>query len=164
MAQRTRERQEQRSAAGRKKAIRQNLPKIMIGGLKRAAEIPLPASKTATNERWIRSKQEMAAARQHLSIEHQITVDLQPPRVPAHKRLIALLDVNYRYPHAARWLWDAPLNLEIIGPERIWLKGPNGSGKSTLIDLICGRKLPTTGCVKGRGAARWLARSTGQRA
>lgn len=148
IAQRTRERQERRSAAGHRKAIKQNLPKIMIGGLKRAAENTAARVKDRHERKVDQVKQEMVAARQNLSIEHQIIVDLEQPRVPIHKRMVELLEVNYRYPNAARSLWDAPLNLEIIGPERIWLKGPNGSGKSTLIDLMCGRKPPTTGCVK----------------
>lgn len=148
IAQRSRERQERRASAGQKKGIKQNLPKIVAGGLQRAAENTAGRVNDRHERKVDQVKQEMAAARQQLSIEHQIIVDLEQPRVPAHKRMVELLEVNYRYPQAARWLWNAPLNLDVIGPERVWLKGPNGSGKSTLIDLMCGRKTPTTGCVK----------------
>jgi ATPase subunit of ABC transporter with duplicated ATPase domains len=91
---------------------------------------------------------ELSNARGRLPIEHQITVDLAATGVPVHKRMIELVGVNYRYPGAPRALWPRPLTLEIVGPERSSLRGPNGSGKSTLIDLICGRKEPSTGCVK----------------
>jgi ATPase subunit of ABC transporter with duplicated ATPase domains len=87
------------------------------------------------------------SARQHVTPDHQIIIDLEQSEVPAHKRMVELKRINYRYPGAGRTLWPEPLSFEIVGPERVWLKGQNGSGKSTLIDLRCGRKRASTGEV-----------------
>jgi len=83
-----------------------------------------------------------------LPIELQIAVDLERSKVPPNKRIVELVEINYKWPGAERPLWDKPLSVEVIGPERIWLKGANGTGKSTLIDLICGEKSPVEGTVR----------------
>ncbi|HZS05264.1 MAG TPA: ABC-F family ATP-binding cassette domain-containing protein [Blastocatellia bacterium] len=147
-AQRTRERQEKRSSAGRRKALTGGIPPIVAGGLKRKAENTTARLKGRHEQRTCHARQEVKAARQNLPPEHQIIVDLERSTVPAQKRMVELAEVNYRYPGAAQNLWHRPLSLEIVGPERVWLKGPNGSGKSTLIDLICGRESPTAGRVR----------------
>jgi ATPase subunit of ABC transporter with duplicated ATPase domains len=91
---------------------------------------------------------EVKSARLKLPVEHQITIDLKRPKALPGKRLVELIEVNYRYSDALQTLWPEPLSLEIFGSERIWLKGPNGSGKSTLIELICNRKQPSAGIVR----------------
>jgi ATPase subunit of ABC transporter with duplicated ATPase domains len=154
IAQRARERQERRQSVSQKNAFKRNLPPIVAGNWKRGAEHTAARVKDRHAQKVDHARQEVTEARRNLPLEHQITVDLEPSRVPAHKRIVELLDVNYRYEGASGPLWDEPLNLEIIGPERankimfFWLKGPNGAGKSTLIDLICGRKHPAGGSVK----------------
>jgi ATPase subunit of ABC transporter with duplicated ATPase domains len=91
---------------------------------------------------------EVKSARNSVPIEHQITIDLKRPKALPNKRMIEVIGVNYRFPDAQQMLWPEPLNFEIFGSERVWLKGPNGSGKSTLIDLISGRKQPSAGIVR----------------
>lgn len=147
-AQRARERQEKRQSAGRKNIFKKSLPPIVAGGLKRQAENTAARLKGRHEQKVESAQSAVAVARQNLSVDRQITVDLERARVPAQKRMIELTEVNYRYADACSELWPEPLNISIIGPERVWLKGANGSGKSTLIDLVCGRKRPTTGEIK----------------
>jgi len=152
-AQRARERQEKRQSSGQKNLHKKGLPSIVAGGLKRHAE-NTAAKLKSRHEHKVESAQEaVVVARQNLSTERQITVDLDHSRVPSQKRMIELREVNYRYDDSSADLWLEPLSFSIIGPERIWLKGQNGSGKSTLIDLICGRRNPTSGEVR-TGAER----------
>jgi ATPase subunit of ABC transporter with duplicated ATPase domains len=148
IAQRARERQQRRQSSGARNAFKRNLPSIAVGNLRRAAENTAARLKDRHGQKVDHAKREVEGARKNLPIELQITVDLDRSKVPANKRMIELVEVNYHYPGAERPLWDTPLSLEIIGPERVWLKGPNGAGKSTLIDLICDRKNPTSGVVR----------------
>ncbi len=154
IAQLAKERQQRRqSTAKRSSAKKGGLPSIVVGTLQRKAENSSGLLKGRHEDKVERRRLEVAEARGNLTIENQITVDLESSEVPAQKRLVELCEVNFQFADAERPLWPSPLNLEIIGPERLWLKGANGAGKSTLIDLVCGKKLPTCGEVK-LGATR----------
>lgn len=153
-AQLAKERQQRRqSTAKRNLANKGGLPSIVAGTLQRAAENSSGRLKGRHEDKVERVRLEVAEARDNLTIESQIIVDLTNTEVPAQKRLIELMEINYRFADAERPLWPSPVSLEIIGPERVWLKGLNGAGKSTLIDLICGKKNVTTGEIK-LGASR----------
>ncbi|HKP87645.1 MAG TPA: ABC-F family ATP-binding cassette domain-containing protein, partial [Blastocatellia bacterium] len=142
------ERQSKRTSAAGKSAIKRGLPTIAIGAKKRQAEKSSARIKAVHEMKIERVREEVTAARQRVEPSREITIDLESSEVPAHKRMIEISEVNYRYEEAARPLWPNPLSFEIVGPERVQVKGPNGSGKSTLIDLICGRKTPSTGEVR----------------
>jgi ATPase subunit of ABC transporter with duplicated ATPase domains len=146
-AQRASERQQRRQSHGRRNILNRNLPPIAAGNLSRAAENTAARLKDRHQQKVGHAKREVEEARKDLPIELQIAVDLERSRVPANKRMIELVDVNYRWPDAERPLWAEALSFEVIGPERVWLKGANGTGKSTLIDLICGAKRPCEGDV-----------------
>ena len=147
-AQRAVERQQRKQSHGRRNILKRNLPSIVAGGLSRAAENTAARLKGRHQRKVDHAKQEVEEARKGLPIELQIAVDLERSKVPPNKRMIELVEVNYTWPGAGRQLWDKPLSVEVIGPERVWLKGANGAGKSTLIDLICGAKSPVEGTVK----------------
>src|SRR5262249_22138784 len=148
VAQRARERQQRRQSSSGRNSFQRNLPTIVAGNLRRAAENTAGRINDRHRRKVDDAKQEVVGARKNLPIELQIAVDLERSKVPQNKRMIELLEVNYSYPNAKRMLWEESLSLEIIGPERVWLKGANGTGKSTLIDLICGRKSPVEGVIK----------------
>lgn len=148
IAQRTKERQQKRQAAGRKNAGDKNLPPIVAGNLQRSAENSAAQLKDRHERKIAHARQEVAEASSLLPIENQITVDLASTGVPAQKRMIEVTKVNFRYPNGLRQLWGSPLSFAVTGPERIWLKGANGTGKSTLIDLICGKKQPVDGEIR----------------
>lgn len=154
IAQRAQERQQQRQTTAKRSAAKKGgLPSIVVGNLQRAAENTSGRLKGRHEDKVERVRQEVAEARGNLTIENQIIVDLASTEVPAQKRLIELKEVNYHFADAEAALWPAPISLEVIGPERIWLKGANGAGKSTLIDLVCNKKPPTVGEIK-LGASR----------
>ncbi len=148
IAQRARERQQRRQSSGDRNSFKSGLPRIVAGNLSRAAENTAARVNDRSRRKVDHARQEVEEARNNLTIELQIAVDLERSKVPPNKRMIELYEVNYTYPNAERPLWREPLSLEVIGPERVWLKGANGTGKSTLIDLIAGRKSPTEGAVK----------------
>jgi ATPase subunit of ABC transporter with duplicated ATPase domains len=148
IANRVRERQQRRQSAGRKDVFKGKVPPIVAGNKQRQAENTAARIKGRHQLKVENALAEVKSARRTVPIEHQITIDLKRPKALPNKRMIELIGVNYRFPDAWGMLWPEPLSLEVFGSERIWLKGANGSGKSTLIDLICGRKEPSTGIVR----------------
>jgi ATPase subunit of ABC transporter with duplicated ATPase domains len=147
-ANRVRERQQRRQSAGRKNAFKAKVPPIVAGNRQRAAENTAARIKGRHELKVENALAEVKSARLNVPIEHQITIDLKRRKALRNKRMIELIEINYRFPGARGMLWPEPLSLEIFGAERVWLKGANGSGKSTLIDLICGRRQPSTGIVR----------------
>jgi ATPase subunit of ABC transporter with duplicated ATPase domains len=147
-AQRAAERQQRRLSNSGRNSFKRNLAPIVADNWRRAAENTAARLKDRHQRKVDHAKQEVEGARKNLPIELQIAVDLERSKVPPNKRMIELVQVNYTWPGAGRPLWDKPLSVEVIGPERIWLKGANGTGKSTLIDLICGAKSPAEGSVR----------------
>lgn len=149
-AQRARERQMKRQAAAARSLAKANIPPILAGGRKRAAERTAGRLSDRHEAKIESLAMEVEEARANVTREDRITIDLEATAVAQTRRLIEFEGVNYRYPGMERMLWREPLDFEITGPERIRLHGPNGAGKSTLIDLICGRKDPEMGRVVRR--------------
>jgi ATPase subunit of ABC transporter with duplicated ATPase domains len=146
--QRARERQQRRQSNSGRNSFQRNLPPIVAGNWRRAAENTAARINDLHQRKVDHARQEVEGARKNIPIELQIAVDLERSKVPSNKRMIELFDVNYGFPNAECPLWAKPLSFSVIGPERIWLRGANGTGKSTLIDLICGAKSPAEGVIK----------------
>jgi ATPase subunit of ABC transporter with duplicated ATPase domains len=147
-AQLARERQQKRNSAGHKKAMRTGISAMAAGNMQRAAENSAARLADCHQKKVEAARHDVLAARDSLTVETRITIDLESSRVPAARRMIEACALNYGYPGAKASLWETPLDILVAGPERIHLKGENGSGKSTLIDLICGKKTPTAGSIK----------------
>lgn len=141
------ERQARREAAGFRHGRRTGVSLMAAGILKRRAENTAGTLKERHERRVAQAEQAVQAAREQLAPDHQITVDLAPPDVPAQKRMAAFVDVNYQYPGMPAPLWPEPLSFALHGPERVSVEGPNGSGKTTLLELLCGKKAPSAGTV-----------------
>lgn len=146
-ARRAVERQERRSSAGHKHAIKTGISAMAAGNLKRKAENSTSRLKGRHEKKVEDASRDVQLARKSLAIENQIAVDLNQTAVPSSKRMIELMEVNYRYPDAGDLLWSRALSINVFGAERISLEGPNGSGKSTLIKIICGGIEPSFGFV-----------------
>ncbi|BDO43803.1 ATP-binding cassette domain-containing protein [Cellulomonas sp. NTE-D12] len=111
-----------RDRAGRADRDNGGMPKILLGGRKRAAQVT--AGKTRTGfEARIASAQAAAdeAAARVRETEH-IRLDLPDPDVPRSRRLAELVGTDR--------------TVVIQGPERVALIGPNGVGKTTLLERL----------------------------
>ena len=145
-AQANAEKQAKRDGAGKRKAARGGIPRIMIGGLKQNAE-ETGAAKVRLADRQIEAASEAAdAARQRIEVLQPFSVTLPPSGLVPGRHVLRLADVTAGYDAAAPVLHN--LSFGMVGPERVAITGPNGSGKTTLLQLVTGALSPFSGMVE----------------
>src|SRR5262249_33881558 len=94
-AQLARERQQKRNSAGKKKAQRTGISAMAAGNMKRAAENSAARVADRHQKKVETAREKLRTAREAVSIETQIIVDLERSRVPAGKRMIEASGLNY---------------------------------------------------------------------
>lgn len=145
-AQQTAERKARKDRAGKNKAARGDMPRIVAGGLKRAAENTSGDHARLAKRLTDRASEALAAARTKIEIVQPLTVQLPPSRLPAGRTVLRIDHVSAGYDPEKPVLRD--VSLEITGPERVAVAGSNGSGKTTLISLVTGGLTPFSGSVQ----------------
>lgn len=144
-AQATAERQARRDRAGRKKAAKGDMPRIVAGGLKQRSEGTSGDNARLAERRRAQALEEAASAREKIEVLQPLSVKLPPTGLPANKIVLKMDSVTAGYRSGQPILSN--LSFDITGPERIAVTGPNGSGKTTLLALITGELKPWTGTV-----------------
>ena len=145
-AQAATEKQDRRDAGGRRKAARGDMPKIVIGGLKRRAEETRASATRLAERQRGEAEQVLEAARGRIEVIDPLSAGLPSAGLPASRTVLELDRVTAGYIPGRPVIDD--LSLTVIGPERIALTGPNGSGKSTLLALVAGTLAPWSGRVR----------------
>jgi ATPase subunit of ABC transporter with duplicated ATPase domains len=152
------ERKQRRDAAGHRSRARGDAPKILLDARKQQAET------SAARERHVADRLRAAAAAARAEADakvervRRLAFDLPPSRLAAGKTALVLDRVGFAWPNGPRLI--APLDLRLVGPERLAVSGPNGSGKSTLLRLATGELEPTEGRVTRGVAAAFLDQQT----
>lgn len=140
------ERQARKDKGGRKKAAKGDMPRILIGALKRRAEESAGASARLAERKRGEAGEALAGARTKVEVLQPLAVEIAPSGLAANRVVIEVEDV------AAGYVPGVPvidgLSFTITGPERVAVTGANGSGKSTLLALLTGRLAPWSGKVK----------------
>ena len=145
-AQAATERQDRRDAGGRRKEARGDMPKIVIGGLKRRAQESRASASRLAGRQRDDAEQALAVARGQIEVVDPLTAGLPSAGLPPSRIVLDLDRVTAGYA-PDRPVIDA-LSLTMTGPERVALTGPNGSGKSTLLALIAGTLAPWSGRIR----------------
>ena len=140
------EKKARKDAAGKRKAARGGAPRILIGAMKRRAEVSGGDLQNLSERQIAEAEAAAKAARERIEILETMKVSLPSTRLPAGKIVLALRGVTAGYDAAAPVLRD--LSFEVRGPERIALAGANGSGKSTLLRVITAALAPFAGEVR----------------
>lgn len=144
-AQATIERKARKDSAGKKKAARGDMPRIMIGGLRQRAEMTSGENARLAERRRMQALEDAASARGKIEILQPFSVKLPPSGLPANKVVLRMDGVHAGYAPGQPVIRD--LSFTIAGPERIAVVGPNGSGKTTLLSLITGTLKPWVGMI-----------------
>ncbi len=158
-AQDARERQARRDAGGRKKAAKGDMPKILLGGMKRRAEATAGGLDRLAEKQADAAQIQAAEARSKIEVLSPFAVKLAPSGLPAGKVVLRASDLTGGYDPEAPIIKNA--SLEIIGPERVAITGPNGSGKTTLLKLLTGALQPRGGNVHIGGPIALLDQQVG---
>lgn len=146
-AQRTKEKQQKRSAQGAKAGIRSGLDKMTINTLRGEAEKTASKLKDKHAEKLGKSEEKVRQAKTRMAAYKQLKIDIAPGKVPAGKTLLQFAKVNHAFGEDDQ-LWSEELDFEMQGGERVVLSGDNGSGKSTVFRMIMGELHPQTGTVR----------------
>lgn len=144
-AQRRAEVKARRDAAGRRKAGKGDMPKILLGGRAERAE------NTGGRDRLLASRQAeeaqttLEAAQARIERVRALSIPMPPTGLSAGRTVLDVRDLEWSTPQGRRII--GPISLKIVGPERVAVTGPNGAGKSTLLHLIAGDLALTAGSV-----------------
>ncbi|PCK85606.1 ABC transporter [Rhizobium sophoriradicis] len=139
------ERQAHRDSAGRKKAAKGGIPRILLGGMKERSETTGGDNARLAERRRTEALDEAKAAREKIEILQPLAVNLPPTGLPASKIVLKMEAVTAGYRQGDPVIRD--LCFDVTGPERIALTGRNGSGKTTLLALVTGALKPWAGTV-----------------
>jgi ATPase subunit of ABC transporter with duplicated ATPase domains len=142
----TAERKARKDGAGKRKAARGDMPRIMLGGLKERAETTGGENASLAERRRAQALEDAASARRKIEVLQPLSVKLPPTGLPANKVVLRMEGVSAGYRPGQPVIRD--LSLTITGPERIAVTGPNGCGKTTLLSLVTGARPPSAGTVQ----------------
>lgn len=140
-----RERQEKRNRKGKAEGASGSLPKILIGGRKRRAQVTTGKIDVETLERANAAVNDAFDAFSAQKIDPVMYAELEAIQIPSQKLVAEAVDFNVRYRSGDNseehvdWLYKTDLNFAWRGPARVAVKGANGSGKSTLLKVLVER-------------------------
>lgn len=140
------ERQQRRDAAGSRKAARGDMPRILLGARKNAAQASGGSGRRMIERQTEQAAAHLSAARAKVEFLQQLSIVLPSTGLAADRVVLDLGNVTGGY-ESTRPVFSA-LELRIVGPERVALVGPNGVGKSTVLKTIVGELPPLAGHVR----------------
>jgi len=144
-AQRQRERQDRRTARGRKGRLAGGVPKVLLGARKESGEATSGRLGKTGQRRAARGRERLEEARS--AVEERVRIDVNLGRSGVHASLRVLEMRGVSYAHAATGPVLQRIDLVVSGPERIAVVGPNGAGKTTLLRLVAGEISPSVGHI-----------------
>jgi ATPase subunit of ABC transporter with duplicated ATPase domains len=145
-AQEAKEKQDRRDAGGRKKAAKGDMPKILMGGLKRRAEETAGGLNRLAEKQAESAQMQAEAARAKIEVLAPFAVKLMPSGLPSGKVVLRASGLTGGHDPAHPVIRD--FSMDMIGPERVAITGPNGVGKTSLLKLLAGELGPVSGQVQ----------------
>jgi ATPase subunit of ABC transporter with duplicated ATPase domains len=144
--QRRAEVQARRDSAGRRKGMKGDMPKILLGKRAESAETSGARNTRLAARQSARAEADLAVARARVERARLLSIPMPSTGLASGKTVLEMGDVRFAFAGAERVI--GPVSLRISGPERIAITGPNGAGKTTLLKLMAGALEPTSGVVR----------------
>ncbi len=141
--------QEKRMRRGQAQADKGGIPRIIVGGLKRAAQVTMGTINANESQRAEQAGANFQAHFASMRTQSSLRLKELGAQVSADKLIFNLADFNFRFPTSESWLWPENLNLHMKGPERWAFTGKNGAGKTTLIQLLLSKGEKPPGEIRG---------------
>lgn len=139
------ERKARKDGAGKRKADRGDMPRIVTGGLKMQSEVSSGENARLATRRKQQASEAIVEARQRIEILQPFSAHVPSTGLPAAKVVLRLDHISVGYGDGPAVLSD--VSVDLVGPERVAVIGSNGSGKTTLIRTITGAITPSEGTV-----------------
>jgi len=137
------ERQQRRDAAGNRKAMRGDMPNILLGMRRDRAEKSGGQGARLFQRLRAEAEQSLSEAKSRIERRDAIRLELAPSRLPPGQRVLDAEQLAFGYCPGEPVFSDVQLHM--VGPERVAIRGRNGSGKSTFLGLVAGRLTPWRG-------------------
>ncbi len=144
-AQAAAERKDRRDAGGARRAARGDLPRILLGARKNAAEASGGDGVRRSERLKAAAEQAALAARSRVEVLQTLSVVLPSTGLAPSTDVVRLDGVCAGYTPDRPVLRD--VSLRLTGPVRLAISGANGSGKTTLARVIAGQIAPFAGEV-----------------
>lgn len=132
------ERQQKRMRQGQKAAERGGLPKILLGGRKRRAQMTLAKTDVGTARRVKKADEDRRELWLATVPEIRMRLDAELVRPGTGEQLFHVEDLVLT--DGSRDLWNRGLTFTLRGPGRWAILGSNGSGKSSLLRRLAGEE------------------------
>jgi ATPase subunit of ABC transporter with duplicated ATPase domains len=152
-AQRRRERQDRRDAAGRVFAASGSAPRISLGIAKRQAEATAGRGSSLSVRQIEQAQEQLDEVRRYVEITAPLRIEV-PRTGLSQARTVLVLDA-VTLDREGRRLFG-PLSFAVQGAERLAIAGPNGAGKTSLLRIIVGTMEPSIGAVRRTGRIAYL--------
>ncbi|KQS56150.1 ABC transporter [Brevundimonas sp. Leaf363] len=137
-----------RDRVGRAFASKGSEPKILLGAMARRAEASAGRETRLADRAMGEAVSELEMAGARVERVRSLDIPMPPSGLAAGRTALKLAGAEWRSPGGRRIA--GPIDLSLIGPERVAVTGANGAGKSTLLKLAAGRLSPSDGSVERR--------------
>jgi len=144
-AQSSQEKQNKKSERGKKNRDKAGMSKMLLDKKKDTSDRTLSKIKQVYQQRVEGAAENLKKAKENLSFEGFISMDLTATEVPAGKLVFEIKNLNFSYDDKAPLFKD--FSWSVYGPTRWALQGHNGSGKTTLVNLLLKVLKPLSGSI-----------------
>ncbi|WP_413582773.1 ABC-F family ATP-binding cassette domain-containing protein [Bdellovibrio sp. HCB288] len=141
--------QEKRMRRGQAIADKGGIPRIVVGGLKRAAQVTLGSINSNETQRAEQASAEFQSHFAGMRTESTLRLKDLGVKVPTEKLIFSVADFNFRFSEVESFLWPENLTLHMKGPERWAFTGRNGAGKTTFLQLLLSKGESPLGELRG---------------